>query len=416
MRVTHTTIYDASLTRLASLVEDFNKANREISTGKRINRLSDDPVGLSRVVALRSSLSNLDQTTKSIRTAGAWLTEAETALKGLEGVLGDAKILTIAMNNGTISHDERANASVQVQEMLGQVLDLVNSQINGQYIFSGTRVDTKPYTYDDPTSPSRAVYSGNDAVFTLKTGRNTSMVVGYSGDDIFDSKTLTVDSTNNKIDFRDDGGAGLGAEITATIPTGTYTRDELATAIGAAMTAASAAASAPNNLTYTVSYDAMNRTYNIQHDGTRVSLLWGSGTNAAQSIAPDIGFDAADVTGNNLPGDSPVEWSIFKTLIDLKEYLSSGAVGGIERSMTRLDTQFNNMVNAVSRIGYKGVSLDIKATVIEELNLSYSTQKADIEEVDIIEAISRLQAKENAYKAALSSTSRVMQVSLLDYL
>ena len=122
MRVTHTTIYDASQTRLGKLVEDFNKANLEVSTGKRINKLSDDPVGISRVVGLRSSLSNLEQMSENIRSAGTWLTESETALKSIEGLLEDAKILTIAMNNGTITHEERANAAVQVQEMLGQML------------------------------------------------------------------------------------------------------------------------------------------------------------------------------------------------------------------------------------------------------------------------------------------------------
>ena len=74
------------------------------------------------------------------------------------------------------------------------------------------------------------------------------------------------------------------------------------------------------------------------------------------------------------------------------------------------------MVNAISQIGYKGISLDVKQTVIEELELSYKSQKADIEEVDIVEAISRLQATENAYQAALSSTSRVMKLSLVDYM
>ncbi len=416
MRVTHTTIYNASQSRLANIVEDFNKANQEVSTGKRINRLSDDPVGLTRVVGLRSNLSNLDQMTKNIRTANTWLIESETALRSIEGMLGDAKVLAISMNS-TKTPEEHANAAVQVQEMLGQLLDLTNTQVNGQHLFSGTKIDAKPYAFDDPAAPTTTIYSGNDGAFTLKTGKDSNMVVGYSGDDIFDSKTLTVDHTNNSIDFMDDGGGGLGAEITATIPPGSYTRDSLATAIGAAMTAASAAAPIPNNLTYTVTYDSVNKAYTFNHDGTAVSLLWNTGTNAAESIAPDIGFNTVDVPpGNALPSDNPVEWSAFKTLIDLKQSLTSGDLGGIERSMTRLETQYNNMINAVSQVGYKGVALEIKTNVIEDLDLSYNTQKSEIEEVDIIEAISRLQAKENAYQAALSSTSRVMKLSLVDYM
>ncbi len=414
MRVTHTTIYDASMTRLQKLVEDFNTANQQVSTGKKINRISDDPVGLSSVVGLRSNLSNLDQMTENIRTANTWLTESETALDSIEGLVEDAKILTLSMTNGTISQQELDSAAGQVQEMLGQVLDLANSQVNGQYLFAGTKVDTKPYAYDDPAAPTEAIYSGNDGAFTLKTGKNTNMVVGYSGEDIFDSKTLNVDVTNNMIDFREDDGSGFGAEISVSIPSGSYTRADLETAIGTAMTDASVA-----GFTYTATYDPTARTYTIQHDGgagTAVDLMWGTGSNASQSIAPDIGFSATDVSGNTIASDQPVEWSIFKTLIDLKQYFTTGDTSGIERSMTRLDTQFDNMINAVSEIGYKGISLDIKTTVIEELDFSYSSQKADIEEVDIIEAINKLKAAETAYQAALSSTSRIMQMSLLDYM
>ena len=293
-------------------------------------------------------------------------------------------------------------------------MDLANTQVNGQYIFSGTKVDTKPYAYDDAAAPTSAIYAGNDEAFALKTGKNTNMVVGYSGDDLFDSKTLTVDETNGYIDFMEDGGSGFGDEITATIPPGSYTRLELETAIGAAMTGASVA-----GFTYTATYDPVAGTYTLHHDGgagTDMRLLFETGTNAAQSIAPEIGFSAVDIQGNDRSSDTPVEWSVFQTLIDLKQYLTSDSGSGIERSMTRIDTQFNNMVNAISQIGYKGVSLDIKTSVLEDLELSYNSQKAEIEEVDIVEAITRLQAKESAYQAALASTSRVMQLSLVDYL
>ncbi|MFH0730478.1 MAG: flagellar hook-associated protein FlgL [Pseudomonadota bacterium] len=419
MRITHTTLYQASQTRLADLLGEFQKANGEVSSGKRINTLSDDPVGLSRVLDLRSSLSNLDQMSGNIAMANTWLNGAETALSSVTDIVDEAKVLSISMNNASLSSAERANAAVQVDEMLGQLLDLANTRVSGQYIFSGTKLDTKPYAFDDATNPTTAIYSGNEGAFTLKTGKDTSMAVGYSGEAVFNSQILTIDDTNNKIDFRDDDGSGdgLGAELTATIPPGSYTRDELATAIGAVMTGASASASpSPNSLTYTVTYDSATKAYSIQHNGTAVELLWDSGTNADQSIAPDIGFTSADIQGNSLSSDQSVDWGIFKTLIDLKQYLNADDSGGIERSMSRLNTQFENMNDAVARIGYKGVSLELKISTIQELNLSYNTQKSGIEDVDIVSAISTLASRESAYTASLSSTAKIMKLSLIDYM
>jgi flagellar hook-associated protein 3 len=416
MRITHTTLYQASQAGLSDLLAEYQTANEEVVSGKKINKLSDDPVGLSRVMDLRSSLSGLDQISENIQSANTWLTGAETALRTVTNIADDAKVLSISMRNSLMSSDERANAAVQVTEMLGQLLDLANTRVNGQYIFSGTKIDTTPFAFDDPANPTTVIYSGNDVAFSLKTGKDTRMTVGYSGDDLFDSPHLTVDETNNKIDFQDDGGSGLGSELTATIPSGSYTRQTLATAIGTAMTNASAAGVPPNNLTYTVTYDPTTKAYTIQHDGTDVKLLWGSGSNVNQSIAPDMGFNAVDIQGNYLPGDKPADWGIFKTLMNLKQYLSADDDVGINRSLSRLATQYDNMNNAVSQIGYKGVSLDLKTSMIEELNLSYTTQKSTIEDADIIEAISTLASKQSAYQAALSSTAKIMKLSLIDYM
>ncbi len=418
MRITHNSIYNAAQARLGTLVEDFNSANRVVTTGKKINRLSDDPVGISRVVDLRSGVANLAQLSENISTARTWLTAGESAMGTIGDLAGDVKVLALSMRNDSTTADDRANAAVQVKEVLDQMLDLVNTQVNGQYVFSGTKVDTKPFAFDDPNNPTMVTYAGNDGSFTVKTGKDTNMVVGYSGQEVFGSRYLTVDDTNNKIDFQEDVGGGYSVELTATIAPGTYTREELATAMENAMTNASAAG---NGVTYEVSYDDATGRFSFWDDGstplTGLRLLWGSGTNVDQGIGVDIGFDAVNQTDTAaIESDRPVEWGLFKTLFDLKGYLEANDSYGIERSFARLDTQFNNMTNAVSRIGYKGMALDSKSTVIADLDLSYRTQKSDIEEADMIAAITELQAKENAYQAALSSTARVMNLSLLDYL
>ncbi|NVM21122.1 MAG: flagellar filament capping protein FliD [Desulfobacterales bacterium] len=102
---------------------------------------------------------------------------------------------------------------------------------------------------------------------------------------------FAVDATNNKIDFKENG----GAELTATITSGTYTVSELEAEIESRLETASA-----NSIDYSVSYDSSTKKFTIKENGsilTQLDLLWATGTNSATSAASILGFDSADDTG-----------------------------------------------------------------------------------------------------------------------
>ena len=72
--------------------------------------------------------------------------------------------------------------------------------------------------------------------------------------------------------------------------------------------------------------------------------------------------------------------------------------------------------NAVADIGSKGVRIETKEKIIADLSLSYTENKSKTEDADIIEAITKLQSTELAYQAALTSSSKLMKLSLADFL
>jgi len=421
MRVANKTIYDMIKFRLGNVTEELQRANEVVATGKRINSLSDDPVGLTQCLNIRSSLANLEQLDKNISTARTWLNAGETALDSINDLISDTKVLCLQMANDSINATDRAEAAELVDGYLRQILSLANTQVNGQYIFAGTKTDTKPFAFDDEANPTKVSYSGNNSRFTVKIGKDATVAVGRNGEEVFWDESVTIDETNNMIDFEEIWPAGPVGDVvlSATIPSGKYTPDQLATAVQSAMRSASSAPDG-NNINYVVSYDPNTREFSIQDDGSLVELqlLWQTGANAGTSVGPDMGFDASvdDTTGTTYSSDREVEWGIFKTLIDLKGYLKANDVHGIQRSITRLDTHFNNFSTTISDTGFKEIRLDIKEKVISDLNLSYMTRKSKLEDADMIEAITELQAKEVAYQAALASSARVMQLSLVDYL
>ena len=419
MRVANRTVYDTITFNLGNITEDLYKANKVVATGKRINSLSDDPVALTQCLNIRSSLSNLDQLEKNIATGRTWLNAGETALDSVNDLISDAKVLCLQMANASMNAADRADAAELVDGYLRQILSLANTQVNGRYIFAGTKTGTRPFAFDDDANPTRVTYSGNDSPFTVKIGKDATVAVGRNGEDVFWDHFVTIDSTNNKIDFYEDG--TNENTLVATLTNGDYTVSELEAEIKRALEEASDNATDPNNIDYTVSYDSSTKKFTIEEDGSKLDelkLLWNTGANAGTSVGPDMGFDASvdDTTGTTYSSDREVEWGIFKTLIDLKGYLKANDVDGIQRSMTRLDTHFNNFSTTISDTGFKEIRLDIKEKVISDLNLSYLTRKSKLEDADMIEAITDLQAKEVAYQAALASSAKVMHLSLMDYL
>lgn len=107
---------------------------------------------------------------------------------------------------------------------------------------------------------------------------------------------------------------------------------------------------------------------------------------------------------------------LFSTLIDLKGYLEANDTAGIGSSLDALDTDFDRITRNVSDIGAKELRLDTKEKVINDLDFRYTENRAELEELDIAEAITKMQATQLAYQAALSSSAKVMQLSLVNYL
>jgi len=107
---------------------------------------------------------------------------------------------------------------------------------------------------------------------------------------------------------------------------------------------------------------------------------------------------------------------IFATLIDLKDSLEANDVDGINTVLGELNTEFDAVGSKISRNGVKTVRMDTRENIITELNFRYKENQSEIEDVDLAEAIMNLEATQLAYQAALTSASKVMQMSLADFM
>ena len=178
MRVANKAIYDSVKYNLGSISEELNKANEIVTTGKRINNLSDDPVGLTQSLNIRSTLSSIEQMGRNISYGNSWLTVSENALTSVQNIIADTKVLCIQMANATIGSDQRSSAAGTVQNMLDEIVSLGNTDVTGNYIFAGSKTDTIPFDQD-------GTYNGDNNPFAIKISKNSTVEVGSDGGAVF---------------------------------------------------------------------------------------------------------------------------------------------------------------------------------------------------------------------------------------
>jgi flagellar hook-associated protein 3 len=283
MRVPNINTYYTATYRLGNLTENLKSANEVISTQKRINEISDDPLGLSQVLSLRNSIGNLEQIEKNVVMGKSWLQGVEASLDSVNNLILDAKSEVSRLANDSTTADERQNAVARIDHIINQIVSLGNTQVNGNYIFGGTRTDTAPLTYD--TAAARVEYNGTSTPFEVRTDKNSGVQVGRNGRETFWDSTIEINATNNTLVFREDNGHGSASQkvMETDIPAGIYTKQALTTAVRNALNEASARDG--YGAVYQVDYDEQTREFSIREDGSyngylRTNFMWGTGEQA----------------------------------------------------------------------------------------------------------------------------------------
>lgn len=148
MRITMQSIHKNVLTNLNKLTTDMARINSQISSGKQMATISDDPVNLVTALGLRSSLTQITTYQDNLTFGDKTITAAENALTEMKGISLRAKILGLQQANASVSPENRASAAEEVRHLWEEAISLANSDVNGKYIFGGYR--STGYTETEP--------------------------------------------------------------------------------------------------------------------------------------------------------------------------------------------------------------------------------------------------------------------------
>jgi flagellar hook-associated protein 3 FlgL len=157
---------------------DLARVNSQISTGKKINNLSDQPWATSELHQLRRGIQDQHHYRDASSRAVSLLTTTEYALTAAMDIVDRARVLSIQMANDTYSPEQRASAAEEVLFLKEHLLDVANTEFHGRYVFSGAAYDTASF---DATF----AYAGSTSNSEIDISSTRSVDVGLDGSDVF---------------------------------------------------------------------------------------------------------------------------------------------------------------------------------------------------------------------------------------
>ena len=178
MRVSNRATYQGIQLQLSNIEGQMASLNEQISSGKRINRPSDDPIGTTQALGLENTLSEIGQYQKNIQFGQSWLNATESSLQSISNLVTSGKAIANQMATGTYSADQRTAAANQVQGLLDQLRGLGNSQLNGRYLFSGYQDQSQAYDQNYN-------YLGDTQDIEIPIGESVQMKINLTGEAVF---------------------------------------------------------------------------------------------------------------------------------------------------------------------------------------------------------------------------------------
>lgn len=389
MRVTMPTIFSSIQNNLENLAEDLQRVNVSIASGQKYQTISDNPVDVGAILGLNKEENQTVQYERNLDTAKGWLSVTSSALQNIEDIVRGSMQLANQMATGTYNAAQRQAAAQQIQGYLDEVMQIGNSTFKGEYILSGYRTDTPPF--------GEGAWEIQSPVMHLTPGSSGTAVPGgvYSGDA---SRTYLVEIISG-------GGTGVGTCRVSTNGGQSWTNPAVIPAGAVAL-----------------------------GDGVEVTLggTWMAGDSFSIPVYQPIEYhgDTHDIeialgaqsrliineVGSYAVGGDQDSSDLFKILAQMKSALEANDSAEVGASLERLRTFETHITSILAGLGASLDRVGMKESIYGSLKEELTREISELGDTDLIEAVNLLKTKETAYQAALLSSSKVMGMSLMDYL
>ena len=122
------------------------------------------------------------------------------------------------------------------------------------------------------------------------------------------------------------------------------------------------------------------------------------------------------VTANHNATDIFLNSNVLAALDQLSTALGADDQQGIMNALTTVDTAITSVNSLLGEVGSTSLRMETATSNISALDSTLRAFKSNLQDLDLEEAVTKLVSRQNAYQAAMLATSRVLGLSLADYM
>ena len=406
MRVSTNQTQEIAINSMLEQQQKLSKTQKQVATGKRIFKPSEDPIGAARVVELKDILQTNNQYEKNITAARSRITVVESIMGNATELLQRIRELAIASNNASQTNETRGFIAEEVNELLDQMVDIANATDgSGDFLFSGSKTNFRPFVN---TADGDFEYQGDDTQRKLQIGPKRVISTSDSGDFVF--RTIKDGNTEfTALENKSNKGTGI---IDPGSVTGRYDGETYAIIFDKKETID------PNE---PITYKVVN---------TKEEEIIPAGTVYVDGATIEFNGARVYIEGEPAVKDffviRPSEnQDIFTTIKDFVETLrnprgsaseSANLHNEINRTILGIDNSIGRVLETRSSLGARLNALDVQQNINEDYEIQIKEILSSIEDLDYAEAVSELNLKLTGLQASQKAFTRVQNLSMFDFI
>ena len=386
-------IYNNVSLALHSHTDALARLQEQVSTGSRINRVSDDSSTAYQVLGLNSQQNSLENYINNLSEIVSTLDFSNTIFQNMIAVIAETKVRLTQVSSGIYNEETRQRTAGQVNEILEQLITLANTEHMGQYLYAGGNTALAPYQVERANGEiTNVIYQGSYKNRDIEVAPGLESSVYLVGDDIFRS------DNRGTATFSGDTGAKTGTG------TSSVRGDTWLTVTG-------------STGNYILSIDGGLSTFNT--DGTDTNLMV---TNSETGEVLYVDTTEITSTGTDLVS-IPGTYDLFNAIISIRDILknenglSEAQLRELQNvSLSSLDEVNELLIQAVVSVGSKIGFLDNLQESLTNINYNVEDETTRLQEADIAQIAIDLSRREVLYQMSLSVAGKLMSMSLLDFI
>ena len=400
MRVASAGLYRQVLDAIGRNQSDIARLQLQVATGRRMLAPSDDPSGATRSMALHNAVDLLAQYQANGARASQRLGLEDNTLGQVVDTLQRVQELAVQSNNDTETDETRAIVLTELRSILSQLVQLANSTDGeGEYIFAGYRSGDAPFAFDASGGVS---YLGDQGQRMLQIGASRQVADGDPGSDVF----LDIPSGNGTFAT----GAADANTGTGIIDAGSVV--DLGQWDGGSYTIV---------FTSATDYEVRDAASAVVSTGTYTA----GESNVIAFRGVQVSITGAPAAGDVFEVEPSASEGVFATIQDFIAALEAGAVTDEQEAalhnrvngvMANLDQVFGHLSQIRAQVGTRMNAVDDQDGMNTQYSILLEATVSDIDNVDMVEAISLLDLKLTTLDAAEQAFVAVQRLSLFNYL